>query len=52
MYNAGSNVDVIVDVAGRFDYFPYPLPPGVTASSAPATNKPPVARPSYQYSQQ
>ncbi|MEV0133058.1 hypothetical protein AB0H83_31920 [Dactylosporangium sp. NPDC050688] len=52
VYNAGSNVDVIVDVAGRFDYFPYPLQPGVMASSAPAENKPPVARPSYQYSRQ
>ncbi|WP_460494273.1 hypothetical protein [Dactylosporangium cerinum] len=40
VYNAGSNVDVIVDVAGRFDYFPYPLSPGVTASSAPAAIKP------------
>ncbi|GAA2629440.1 hypothetical protein GCM10010399_71600 [Dactylosporangium fulvum] len=50
VYNAGSSVDVIVDVAGRFDYFPYPLPTGVTASNASAANKPPTARPSYQYS--
>jgi len=50
VYNAGSSVDVIVDVAGRFDYFPYPLPAGATASSASTANQPPIARPSYQYS--
>ncbi len=32
VYNAASTTDVIVDVAGRFDYYPYPMTGAVTAT--------------------
>ncbi len=44
VYNAASTADVIVDVAGRFDYFPYPLLPGASSTAAP-----PHAGPVYRY---
>lgn len=50
VYNGGSNVDVIVDVAGRFDYYPYPLQAGAQADNGPTANKAPIARPPYRYS--
>ena len=50
VYNGGSTVDVVIDVAGRFDYYPYPLQAGAQADSGPAANKAPTARPPYRYS--
>ncbi len=48
VYNAASSADVIVDVAGRFDLYPYPLQAGAasTAAARPAT---PVAGPVHRY---
>ncbi|WP_238015157.1 hypothetical protein KZZ52_01900 [Dactylosporangium sp. AC04546] len=49
VYNGGSNVDVVVDVAGRFDFYPYPLQAGAQADGGSTADKAPTARAPYRY---
>ncbi len=49
VYNAASTADVIVDVAGRFDYYPYPLPLGASSTGAVPKRSTPVAGPVHRY---
>ncbi len=49
VYNAVSTADVIVDVAGRFDLYPYPSQVGASSTGKTAKPRTPVAGPVYRY---